>query len=1094
MLDQKLSLVCRFFLLIELCGALFLGLITSGATSLAETNQTIVASSPPENPSAKSGSCQTDSGLGLSPNEKNLIKQLQSDPKTELQIACHTATGKVRFMAVSASKTIATSGISSTDSPEQNARNFLGTYGALFGLKNQATELTLQKLIPAEQSKANFVRFQQVYQGVRVMAGEITVQVDPNRQVRSVTGELLPEPKQLSTTPTIDIKQAQDLAKTAIAKQFELNSTDLVTYQPELWVYNAGLLNSEPSPLTQLVWRMRVEATTAKNELVDELVLIDAHKGSLALHFSQVETIRDRRICDLKREIIIQLRDCTQPVRREGGAATGDVEVDRAYNFLGDTYDFYKNYFNRDSLDGQGLPIKATVKICVAGFEIYCPYLNAFWSPDMQQMYFGEQLTVDDIVGHELTHGFTQFTSNLYYYSQSGAINESLSDVFGEFVDQTNATDGAAGNSPSLRWLQGEDFKAGGVRDMKDPPRLGSPDRVGSPYYYTGTEDSAGVHTNSGVNNKAAFLMTDGGIFNNYTINPLGLNKTAQIYYQTATKYLTTGSDYQDLHDFLPQACQDLVGQFAITANDCNEVKKVVDATEMTLSLPIYREKAPICENNLTPNDIFYDSFEVDGLFGWTTKSTPDMSANWQRDSGFFTNGKYGLYATSSYQKNEATVRTTKSFKVSAGAYLHFKHFHNLESGREGSTTGYDGGVVEYSNDDGTTWQSTENMFTHSGYNFTIHSGYDSSLKGQHAFSGPSKRYYASRIDLNSLKDQNIQIRFRIASDIDTASWGWVIDEVRVYTCPEPPITLKSSPNPANLGESVTFTATVSPVVGSNLVTFTNGANLLASVPLMDGKATFATSSLPVGINFIQAHYKYSSNSTQFVTLAQVIKDSSSQQTTLNLTSSANPVLSGQSFQLTANISPPTATGTITFRQLPTGTVLGTASLNAGNAVLNLPNLAWGYYTIQAYYPGGGGLSPAASNLLVQHVCDPLIVSSTTDDGSGTNCGTLSYALAHAATVPAASVAFGLTSGNTITFTGPLAVAIEPGVKVIGQTVCSNVSRININGNGLAGGLELGGNNLLRGLLIYGFEGTQLRIAPGSSGNRLQCTTSRVGR
>ena len=109
----------------------------------------------------------------------------------------------------------------------------------------------------------------------------------------------------------------------------------------------------------------------------------------------------------------------------------------------------------------------------------------------------------DDVVAHELTHGVTQYTSNLFYYYQSGAINESLSDVFGEFVDQTN---GRGNDIPSVRWLMGEDVaRLGAIRNMQNPPAFGDPDRMTSAFYYRGADDNGGVHTNSGVNNKAAY-------------------------------------------------------------------------------------------------------------------------------------------------------------------------------------------------------------------------------------------------------------------------------------------------------------------------------------------------------------------------------------------------------------------------------------------------------------------------------------------------------------------------------------------------------------------------------------------------------------
>ena len=95
-------------------------------------------------------------------------------------------------------------------------------------------------------------------------------------------------------------------------------------------------------------------------------------------------------------------------------------------------------------------------------------YNNAFWN-GTQMVYGngGNLAQADDVVGHELTHGVTDFESNLFYYYQSGAINESFSDIFGEFVDQTN---GKGDDSAGVKWLMGEDSSLGALRDMENPP------------------------------------------------------------------------------------------------------------------------------------------------------------------------------------------------------------------------------------------------------------------------------------------------------------------------------------------------------------------------------------------------------------------------------------------------------------------------------------------------------------------------------------------------------------------------------------------------------------------------------------------------
>ena len=124
----------------------------------------------------------------------------------------------------------------------------------------------------------------------------------------------------------------------------------------------------------------------------------------------------------------------------------------------------------------------------------------------------------DDVVGHELTHGVTDYESNLVYIYQSGAISESLSDIWGEFVDLTN---GRGNDSIGVRWLSGEDLAGGPARDMQNPPAYNHPDRMKHPLYWRAAraDDNGGVHINSGVGNKAAYLMTDGDTFNGITVS-----------------------------------------------------------------------------------------------------------------------------------------------------------------------------------------------------------------------------------------------------------------------------------------------------------------------------------------------------------------------------------------------------------------------------------------------------------------------------------------------------------------------------------------------------------------------------------------------
>ncbi|MDH6574827.1 M4 family metallopeptidase [Kitasatospora sp. MAP5-34] len=224
-----------------------------------------------------------------------------------------------------------------------------------------------------------------------------------------------------------------------------------------------------------------------------------------------------------------------RPVRREGGPPAKDACVNRAYDALGATFALYEEVYGRNSVDNDWLPLDATVHY---GEQ----YDNAFW--DGSRMVFGDGDGVmfndftssQDVIGHELTHGVTQYSAALDYQGQSGALNESVSDVFGSLVKQYALRQAAA----DADWLIGADLLAPGVhgialRSMKAPgtayddPRLGKdpqPAQMGD--YVDTTEDEGGVHINSGIPNHAFYLLA----------TALGGNaweRAGQIWYDTLT-------------------------------------------------------------------------------------------------------------------------------------------------------------------------------------------------------------------------------------------------------------------------------------------------------------------------------------------------------------------------------------------------------------------------------------------------------------------------------------------------------------------------------------------------------------------------------
>jgi hypothetical protein len=438
----------------------------------------------------------------------------------------------------------------------------------------------------------------------------------------------------------------------------------------------------------------------------------------------------------------------------------------------------YFDWHGRDSLDDEGMQLISSVHVSV-------DYCNAFWNS--VQMGYGDgcdgSIVIDDVVGHELTHGVTEFTSNLVYAFESGAINESFSDVWGEFFDITNGT---PEDTAENRWRIGEEINTGapggGIRDMQDPTLFDNPDRMQSPLFYLGAGDNGGVHINSGVNNKAAYLLVDGDTFNGFTVTGIGLDKTVQIYYDTQTTKLGTNSQYADLYDALQQSCTELIGQFGITAEDCQEVTDAVTATEMNLEPGAPAATAAVCVTG-TPEFVFNDDLESGGT-NWTTGTFATGPNAWEiADTDDPLVGTASNFGADLAEISGSFAALVAGVSIPADAYLHFDHSYGFEFDGGGF---YDGGIIEYSTDGGTTWVQLLETANEEGldYGGVIDDGFSNPLGGKNAFVASSGGGVgSSRYTLAALSGQTALFRWSIGSDSIFGAEGWQVDNVKIYTC-----------------------------------------------------------------------------------------------------------------------------------------------------------------------------------------------------------------------------------------------------------------------------------------------------------------------
>ncbi len=820
-----------------------------GATALGSA--TPAEGAPTQDPPGEG--THADPGADRAADTVELRAQLVADSDGRARFAIDPDTGAATFVGASSAHPL----MEGRNDLAGTAQAFVGAYAPVFGADAPASDLEVVSV--TEGSGTAAVRYQQSVRGTPVLAGHIAVQIDDAGAVVSASGETASGLDDLDMTATVDPGAAVATALAVTARVDGAAPVDLTASTPEQWIYDPTLIGA-PATGTRLVWR--VEVRTAIGD-VDRLVLVDAHDGSVALQFSQRADALHREVCD-------NANDDSQPVqcgapfqvpdRVENQGATGNADIDAAYDLSGDVYDFYLQVLGRDSVDDNGMTLRSTVRYCDPSPSEACPYDNAFWNGN--QMVYGAGFAVaDDVVGHELTHGVTEFTSDLLYFSESGAINESLSDVFGELIDLWNGAD-LAGE----RWLVGEDLSIGEIRDMETPASFGDPDRMRSPNFHGALTDSRGVHINSGVNNKAAFLITDGGTFNGQTVVGLGIVKTALIYYEAQTTLLTPGSDYQDLGVILPQACANLVGTDGITASDCQQVVNAVTATEMHLRPTVSGAhlSAPVCPSGIQNGIIFSDDMETTN--GSWQSAVTGGGAPWVYTTDSSQSGSRSLHVLDDESPlgiSTLTLLTPLVIPAGSTAFLRFDHsfMTDWDSG-----TLYDGGVVEYSTNDGASWAdiTTAGPMVN-GYNDVIDGasfgGFVNQLAGRAAFGSISASYQTTRAPLSTIAGQTIRVRFRFATDNfpDLVYPGWFIDDVSVYTCgttqaPGVPRTAAAAPGLTDGSATVSWLAPLSDggsALTGYIVTPMTGGSVGTPVSVPAGVTTTTVTGLAPGASVI---------------------------------------------------------------------------------------------------------------------------------------------------------------------------------------------------------------------------------------------------
>jgi bacillolysin len=408
-----------------------------------------------------------------------------------------TATGTV---------TLARLGVSSSAGAGSVARAAVDRYAGLLGVGDARAQLRYAGT-RSDALGQRHVRFEQTAGGVPVYDGVVTVHLARGADaLTGFTAGVSGATSGAARRPSVSAAQARDVAATQVADA-------RLVHAPRLVVYTGVPLGSHPATLS---WAVDVTSTTRPER---KLVLVDAVSGRVADALDRTELVESRVVYDANGSTTAGTF-----ARGEGDPATGNLDVDHAYDFTGATYDYYASTFGRDSYDGAGAQLKSFVHYGRG-------YQNASW--DGFEMVYGDGFAVNDVTAHELTHAVTEHTAALESSDQPGALSESLSDQAGWDVDPADST-------------MGEDLPGGAIRDLRDPGAYGQPATAAQ--YVCTTDDDGGVHVNDGIPNKVYANLVDA----------IGRGSAQQIRYRAQTTYLGPSATFADARAAEQQAATDL--------------------------------------------------------------------------------------------------------------------------------------------------------------------------------------------------------------------------------------------------------------------------------------------------------------------------------------------------------------------------------------------------------------------------------------------------------------------------------------------------------------------------------------------------------
>lgn len=640
------------------------------------------------------------------------------------------------------------------------------------------------KRVEIDSLKMAHTHVQQSIGGVPVWEGEAIVHLKSDGDLSLITDDLK-DGVAINTKANLTTEEAVEFAKRIY------RGSRFLTEEPrvELFIYRGWERD-------HLAYRVEMPRLDGTEETAIPVIFIDAHTGEKVFEYNNLQTGSGNSLYSGTVTIATSSsggtfymedptgrRQGTFNMNNTGNTTTGTGGTQSRYTGTDDvwsatneragvdahygaakTYDYFQTVHGRNGINGSNGPGTTTsavggVPLVVSRVHFGSNYNNAFWFNN--QMTYGDgngtsfsPLVTLDIAGHEMTHGVTQYSANLTYANESGALNESMSDVFGALVELF-----ARGGSPtSDTWKIGEQAytpatSGDALRYMDNPHLAGNggytsdddPDHYSE--RYTGSADSGGVHINSGIGNKAFYLAAVGGTHHlGVTVTGTGTSDASRIWYRALTVYMTSGTNFAGARTATLNAATDLFGSASSQYNTTATAWCAVGVGACPGPPPTPTPTAtPTPGANLLVNGGFEGSASPwvgsgNGYFYIANGSYP------QAGTGYIYFGVNNNRSGQSYQ--------TVSVPTSAAGTLTF--WLNVTSSETTTTTQYDRLFVEVRNTSGTLLAT---LATYSNLNKAAAGVYTQRTLNMSAYRGQTVR-----VQFRSTTDSSLSSTFRVDS------------------------------------------------------------------------------------------------------------------------------------------------------------------------------------------------------------------------------------------------------------------------------------------------------------------------------------------